>query len=175
MMSIGEFAASVGASVRTVTRYVNEGKLTPTARTAGGQGARIGVQQRELADRMLSLEQRGFAGDRHEPAGDESWGAQIVKSAAFGDFVGGRTQKARVEVKNTLTGADANVAPDRKPGIVAGAAAMLTIESLLNSTTTTSNAVEFTKENFESIFQERVGKQMIFLWLLMELWCFAQI
>lgn len=36
MMSIGEFAASVGASVRTVTRYVNEGKLTPTARTAGG-------------------------------------------------------------------------------------------------------------------------------------------
>lgn len=107
----------------------------------------LGTQQRELADRMLSLEQRGFAGDKHEPAGDESWGAQIVKSAAFDDFAGGRTQKARVEVKNTLTGADANVAPDRKPGIVAGAFQTLTIESLLNSTTTTSNAVEFTKEN----------------------------
>ena len=31
------------------------------------------------------------------------------------------------------------------------------------------------EKTFKSIFQERVGKGMIFLWLLMELWCFAQI
>src|SRR5690606_41233604 len=35
-MRISEFAARVGASVRTVTRYVNEGKFQPTRRTAGG-------------------------------------------------------------------------------------------------------------------------------------------
>jgi HK97 family phage major capsid protein len=106
----------------------------------------LGVQQREFADRLLTLEQKGLTQAAAEPA-DASWGAQLVKADAFTNFVGGRTQKARVEVKNTLTGSDANVAPDRKPGVVAGAFQMLTIEGLLNSTTTTSNAIEFTKEN----------------------------
>jgi len=106
----------------------------------------IGTQQRELADRLLQLEQKGLT-QAPEVKADESWGGQLVKASAFADFVGGRTQKARVEVKNTLTGSDTTVAPDRRPGIVPGAFQMLTIESLLNSTTTTSNAVEFTKEN----------------------------
>lgn len=106
----------------------------------------IGTQQRELADRLLQLEQKGLT-QAPETKADESWGGQLIKASAFADFVGGRTQKARVEVKNTLTGSDTTVAPDRRPGIVPGAFQMLTIESLLNSTTTTSNAVEFTKEN----------------------------
>lgn len=106
----------------------------------------IGIQQRELADRLLVVEQKGVTSAPEEKAND-SWGAQVVKSSAFVDFVAGRTQKARVEVKNTLTGSDANVSPDRKPSVVAGAFQMLTIESLLNATGTTSNAVEFTKEN----------------------------
>jgi len=106
----------------------------------------IGTQQRELADRLLQLEQKGLT-QAPETKADESWGGQLIKASAFADFVGGRTQKARVEVKNTLTGSNTTVAPDRRPGIVPGAFQMLTIESLLNSTTTTSNAVEFTKEN----------------------------
>lgn len=106
----------------------------------------LGIQQREFADRLLQLEQKGLTQTQSEPA-DQSWGAQLVKADAFANFVGGRTQKARVEVKNTLTGSDTNVAPDRKPGVVPGAFQMLTIEGLLNSTTTTSNAIEFTKEN----------------------------
>ena len=106
----------------------------------------LGVQQREFADRLLQLEQKGLTQAPVEKA-DESWGAQLVKADAFANFVGGRTQKARVEVKNTLTGSDANVAPDRKPGVVPGAFQMLTIEGLLNSAPTTSNAIEFTKEN----------------------------
>jgi len=106
----------------------------------------IGTQQRELADRLLQLEQKGLT-QAPETKADESWGGQLIKASAFADFVGGRTQKARVEVKNTLTGSATTVAPDRRPGIVPGAFQMLTIESLLNSTTTTSNAVEFTKEN----------------------------
>ncbi len=105
----------------------------------------IGTEQRVLADRLLQLEQRGSA-----PAGDqksdESWGAQVVKSDSYKAFVSGNSQKARIEVKNTLTGSDANVAPDRKPGIIPGAAPILTLESFLNSLPTTSNAIEFTKE-----------------------------
>lgn len=102
----------------------------------------LGIQQREFADRLTALEQKGVQTAPAEPL-DNSWGAQLVKASSFGDFVGGRAQKCRVEVKNTLTGSDTNVAPDRRPGIVPGAFQMLTIEGLLNSTTTTSNAVEF--------------------------------
>lgn len=119
------------------------GKVSADTKTALDT---LGTQQRELADRMLALEQKSVK-PTNEPTAESSWGAQVVKSSAFTDFVGGRTQKARVEVKNTLTGSDVTVAPDRRPGIVPGAFQMLTIEALLNSTPTTSNAIEFTKEN----------------------------
>ena len=76
----------------------------------------------------------------------EGWGDQLIKSDAYKAFAGGSSQKARIEVKNTLTGADATVAPDRKPGIVAGAFQPLTIESLYVHVPTSSNAIEFTKE-----------------------------
>lgn len=104
----------------------------------------IGVQQRELADRLTQIEQRGTA--QPEAKSDESWGGQLIKSDRYADFAGGQTQKLRVEVKNTLTGSDATVAPDRKPGIVSGAFLPFSMEALLPSTTTTSNAIEFTKE-----------------------------
>lgn len=106
----------------------------------------LGTQQRELADRLLSLEQRGLTPPAAEQI-DESWGAQVVKAKSYEDFVRGSLPRARIEVKNTLTGSDTNVAPDRKPGIVPGAAPMLTLEQMLPAMTTTSNAIEFTKEN----------------------------
>jgi HK97 family phage major capsid protein len=104
----------------------------------------IGTEQRTLADRLLILEQRGT----FVPEGkkDESWGAQFVKSAGLAAFNAGNVSKFRVEVKNTSTGSDTNVAPNRLPGIVPGAFVPLTLEGLLNSNTTTSNAIEFTKE-----------------------------
>jgi HK97 family phage major capsid protein len=105
----------------------------------------IGVTQRELADRLVALEQKGVIGKESEAA-DESWGAQVVKAKALEAFQRGETAKCRIEVKNTLTGSDTNVAPDRKPGIVPGAFQPLTMESFLPSTTTSSNAIEFTKE-----------------------------
>jgi HK97 family phage major capsid protein len=105
----------------------------------------IGTQQRELADRLTTLEQKGVIGNEGGKA-DESWGAQVVKSESLKAFQGGFSQKARIEVKNTLTGSDTNVAPDRKPGVVPGAFPILTLEAFLNSLPTTSNAIEFTKE-----------------------------
>lgn len=105
----------------------------------------IGTQQRELADRLTSLEQKGAIRPEGEPA-EDGWGAQFTKSESFKAFQTGGAQKARVEVKNTLTGSDANVAPDRRPGIVPGASNVLTIESLYAGIPTASNAIEFTKE-----------------------------
>jgi HK97 family phage major capsid protein len=106
----------------------------------------IGTQQREMADRLTQIEQKSTA--TPETPADQSWGAQVVKSADFDDFVrSGFKRGMRIEVKNTLVGSDANVAPDRKPGIVAGAFLPFSMENLLPSAPTSSNAIEFTKEN----------------------------
>jgi len=137
-----------------------EAKLTAISAKADGEAATlgkisadtktaleaIGTQQRELADRLLAIEQKGTAKKDDAPA-ITSWGEQFIKSARYGDFAGGHLNKLRVEVKNTLVGADATVAPDRRPGIVAGAFQPFSMESLLPSTTTSSNAIEFTREN----------------------------
>lgn len=106
----------------------------------------LGIKQREIADRLLAIEQKGTSKDDQPPAAT-GWGDQLVKADAYASFAGGHAQKMRVEVKNTLVGADANVAPDRKPGIVGGAFLPMTIETLLNSAPTSSNAIEYTREN----------------------------
>lgn len=111
----------------------------------------LAVQQREFADRLLSIEQKGTQQKETENK-VESWGGQFTKSDEYKGklhLIGGNRQFGSVgfEVKNTLTGADANVAPDRREGIVSGAFQKLTIESLYRHVPTTSNAIEFTKEN----------------------------
>lgn len=105
----------------------------------------ISIKQREFADELLALKQRG-ALPQNETKTD-GWGDQFVKADAYKSFVSGQTQKARFEVKNTVTGSDTTVAPDRKPGVVSGAFQMLTMESLFPDVPTGSNAIEFTKEN----------------------------
>lgn len=106
----------------------------------------LSVKQRELADRILGLEQKGTQQqDQHTKV--EGWGDQFTKSEVYKAFAGGQTQKARLEIKNTLTGSDANVAPARAPGIVSGAFLPMSLEAFLPSAPTSSNAVEFTREN----------------------------
>lgn len=128
-------------STKADSEIANIGKVSADTKTAIDN---IGVEQRILADRMLQLEQRAPA--QPEIKKDESWGEQFIKSARYADFAGGQMNKLRVEVKNTLVGSDTNVAPDRKPGIVGGAFVPFSMESLLPSTSTSSNAIEFTKE-----------------------------
>lgn len=118
------------------------GKVTADTKTALDS---IGTQQRELADRLTQLEQKGVLRPEGEKT-DDGWGHQFTKSESYKAFQSGATQKARIEVKNTLTGSDATVAPDRRPGIVPGATSILTIESLYSHIPTTSNAIEYTKE-----------------------------
>lgn len=129
-------------SVKADGEAVTVGKISADTKTALDN---IGIQQRELADRLLQIEQKGTAAP--EQKADTSWGEQFIKNARYADFAGGNMAKLRVEIKNTLVGADANVAPDRRTNIVGGAMLPFSMEALLPSTTTTSNAIEFTKEN----------------------------
>ena len=118
------------------------GKVSEDTKTALDT---LGKEQRTLADRMLLLEQKG-TGMPDEKKG-ETWGEQLIKNARYADFAGGNMNKLRVDIKNTLVGSDTNVAPDRRPSIVGGAFLPFSMEALLPSTPTSSNAIEFTKEN----------------------------
>lgn len=107
---------------------------------------KLGQAQHEFAQRLVAIEQAKGAPVDDQGNKLDDWGQQFVKAAGYQAFVAGGAQKVRVEVKNTLTGSDTNVAPDRRPGVVPGAFQPLTIESLYPALPTASNAIEFTKE-----------------------------
>lgn len=107
---------------------------------------KLGHEQKEIADRLLALEQKGATSPEGQKGAD-SIGAQFTKADGYKSFAEGAQSKVRIECKNTVTGSDVTVAPDRKPGVVGGAFRVMTIEDLFPSLPTSSNAVEYTREN----------------------------
>lgn len=107
----------------------------------------IGIQQRELADRLLAIEQKGTAPAAEDKV-DESYGAQFVKNSEYASFQK-KTSRGSVglELKNTVTNAIGNTYSERRPGIVEGAFRVFTIEDLLTAIPTTSNAIDWVREN----------------------------
>lgn len=110
----------------------------------------LGNQQKEYAERLLVLEQKGAANPGPEEKADDSWGAQFVKGCAVEKrqaLVEGNVKTAGYTVKNTVTNTVGGTFSDRKPGIVGGAFRRFTLEALLSSVPTTSNAIDYTREN----------------------------
>ena len=136
-------------------------KASGEIKTLGQQSAdtktaldNLGLQQREIADRLAQLEQKGalLGAEGNEGAkGDDSIGSQFVKS---GELQGIQEKLARgvkfgtfgVEVKNTITNTVGNTFSDRRPGIVGGAFRVLTLEALLTALPTSANAIDYVRE-----------------------------
>jgi len=116
------------------------------------------VQIAEANDRLVALEQRG---DEPEAA-PESIGAQFTKSAAYSDYVSGRTNVARMELKTAIinTFPASSVQPlvqgQRVGGIQATPNRRLTLRDILPVSPTDSNLVEFCREN---VFTNSAGPQ----------------
>lgn len=107
----------------------------------------IGIEQRTLADRLLAVEQKSTATGDVEVK-DESYGAQFVKNAEYAEFQKKTTRGSMgLELKNTVTNTIANTFSERRPGIVANAFREFTIEDLLVSIPTSSNAIDWVREN----------------------------
>lgn len=138
---ITAFSEKADGEIKTI------GKVSQDTQTAIDN---LGIKQRELADEILQLKQRQVL--PADMSHSDGWGNQFIKSEEYTSrlhLLKGNRQFGSIgfEVKNTLTGSDTTVAPDRRPGIVPGAYAPLTLESFLQSLPTSSNAIEFTKEN----------------------------
>ena len=142
MKALDSVEAKLSAmSAKADGEFITVGKTSADTKAALDA---IGIEQRTLADRILSIEQKSTA--QPETKELSTWGDQFIKNARYADFAGGNLNKLRVEIKNTLTGSDTNVAPARQAAIVGGAFLPFSMEALLPSTTTSSNAIEFTKE-----------------------------
>ena len=104
----------------------------------------------EANDRLVALEQR----NTNEPdPGPESIGAQFIKSDVYSDFVSGRQTAGRMDLKTAIinTFPASSVQPlvqgDRLAGIHTTPNRRLTLRDILPVSTTSTNLVEFTREN----------------------------
>ncbi|MBK5203862.1 MAG: phage major capsid protein [Polaromonas sp.] len=120
------------------------GKVSTDTKTAIDA---IGVEQRVLADRLLLVEQKSTA-QADTAAADESYGAQFTKNAEYASFQK-KTSRGSIglELKNTVTNAIGSTYSERRPGIVENAFREFTIEQLLTSIPTSSNAIDWVREN----------------------------
>lgn len=102
------------------------------------QGVKSDVQ--DLLQKGVSLES-----DLRE---SKSIGAQFIESESFKNFQSGVSQKARVELKNTIvTGGNNSVTDhDKLSGVVAGAFRNLTVMPTLNTGVASSNIVYYSRE-----------------------------
>lgn len=102
---------------------------------------------------ILEMEQKLADKVKAGTASPETLGRMVAKSDAYKQFVNGNVQKMRVNA-NTITGqsgspavnSDTLVQADRLAGIVPGAFRSLRVKDVLPVGTTTSNAVEYTRE-----------------------------
>lgn len=107
------------------------------------------TQANEIGDRLFALEQQDATPAGGKPT--DTIGAQFVASDAFKAVAQGSAKSARISINAAITNGTGVGQPlvegDRVPGIVHGANRRLRIRDLLMTQTTTSNLVEFTKEN----------------------------
>ena len=145
MKSIDALEKNIGAQADKANgEFLSLGKVSQDTKTALET---LGTQQREFADRLVQIEQKSSAKSDEEPK-NISYGQQFVKSDSFGNLLkNGIRGRANVELKNTITNAIGATFSVRRPGIVEGAFRVFTIEDLLTSIPTSSNAVDWVREN----------------------------
>jgi HK97 family phage major capsid protein len=121
---------------------------------------KLAAKAGELTDKCLELERKMTAGKEDGQQAAQSFGEQFVKSEAFQAMAQGRSKFARIEFKTAIVNATGQnqplVAADRIPGIIANPDRVLTIRDVLPTGRTSSNLVEFTREN---VFTNNAGAQ----------------
>ena len=112
-----------------------------------------------LYDRIKEMEQNGIK--LHEENQDYDLGLEFIKSEQFKDIQEGRTSRARMEVKTAIinaTGASQPlVAADRLSAFNTTPNRMLSIRDVLPASSTSSNLIEFVREN---VFTNNAGPQI---------------
>jgi HK97 family phage major capsid protein len=100
---------------------------------------------KEISATVTALAQKGVKAD-NEPQ-IKSAGEEFVKSAAFEALIRGTSQKARVELKNTVLGSPTTTTiPSYQAGVIGGAFRPLAIRDVLPQYQTSTDLVVLTRE-----------------------------
>lgn len=151
----------INASHTTLTDMVkgfsadieNGKKINADALKAANDAA---SEVQKLADRIIHAEQKLADNVQSGKTEVKTLGQLVIASDAYKDFASGVTSRGRFEVQaNTITGtegsppanSDVLVPAQRLGGIIPGAFRALKIRDLLAQGNTTSNMVEYTREN----------------------------
>lgn len=100
-------------------------------------------KQVATAQAELAQKQAGFTA---QATATKSAAQQFVESEQYKQLVAGNTQRARIELKNTVTGGSTTVFPDQKPGIIPGNFLPLTVRSVMSSIAVSTNMVNALRE-----------------------------
>jgi HK97 family phage major capsid protein len=122
---------------------------------------KLSAKAAEFTDKALLLERKLSDRESAETAREETAGETLVKSESFQAMAAGRAKFARVEVKAIVNATGQNqplVADMRVPGIISNPNRMLTIRDLLPIGRTSSNLIQYTKEN---VFTNSAGPQYV--------------
>lgn len=112
---------------------------------------KLAAKSSELTDKCLEMERKLSMGINGDAQKQDTAGEMLVKSDSFKAMQEGRSKFARVEVKTAIVNATGQNQPlvpsQRVVGIINNPNRVLTIRDLLPVGRTTSNLVEYTKEN----------------------------
>lgn len=124
-------------------QLMESGKVSSEARA---EMKALADEFKQLSGTVTALAQQQAAGHKGTDAA-LSLGEQFVKTPEFAAFAKGDTQKARVELKNTVLGSPTTTTtPQYQPGIIPGAFRPLTINDILPQYSTGTDLVVLTRE-----------------------------
>lgn len=134
-----------------------EQKLTAAVEKYEGQIKEAGKADNEIRAEVKALSEKFEKSlteiaqkmHGHEEGGEkaESLGVQFTKSDAYKALLTGNSQRARVEIKNTVVSDSTTVFPDQRPGVIPGDFAPLTIRQLIPAITVNTNMVNSLRED----------------------------
>ncbi len=110
-----------------------------------GEVKELSEQFKSLSAQMVELAQKQTAAAQVEVK-PVSAAEEFVKSEQFKQLAAGNVQRARFEVKNTVTSGSTTVFPDQKPGIIPGNFAPTSIRAALTSIAVSTNMVNALRE-----------------------------
>jgi HK97 family phage major capsid protein len=109
-----------------------------------GEVRELSDKFKELQSSMIDMAQKQTSAQSevaHKSAAEE-----FVASQQYKDLVAGNTQRARIEVKNTVTSTGNTVFPDQRPGVIPGSFQPLSVRQILRTIPVTSNMVNSLRE-----------------------------
>jgi HK97 family phage major capsid protein len=164
--ALAETQANIISTTKELKTWVEKanGEIEATKKAEAETKAaieRLSAKAAEFTDKALLLERKLSDREVAQTAQALTAGEVLVKSEAFEAMAAGRAKFARVEVKAIVnaTGQNQPLVPDaRVPGIINEPNRVLTIRDLLPTGRTTSNLIQYTKEN---VFTNQAGPQYV--------------